>query len=526
MSYYPVNSSASTNRGKYNLTATGTQRKKLILKAALRSSCCSHTGGCSKNASLLRHHLTDCQQAAADLAQASVAKPGSYAHWHGNDMVVSYEPTEDDLAEIREINKCSRRLWEQWTTRLERKLAAQPADFAPRLAILKSTGKRPCKGVRSEPQEPGALEQRQARAREARTPPQDFASAAIDKRVGAAWLKRARTGYCSVTTDDVGDCEGGETGAWPTWPLWEDNAARGATNSSGEAAASCLRRCSTCKRCRFISLSMQHESCEWHHECPVVRSGGGDEPVTAAIASTFKSGPVVSPQAPFRRRRRGPAASPDRPQARPQARLPAPELARERPNYRSALASMFSRASMLHAQGNLSGAEPLYREVLVGRRAILGDDHRITLRTIELLTALLVQRGKSADFEEASRVLGAAVETSTAVHGPFHPSALSLEGNAAWLRLARDGDAAPLFAALEHMEGWFGMEHALPQKYAYILEQAAEAVEEKAVAAIAAAMTDAKSVGQEVDPVAASLARARGKRRGQIETWIAKASRA
>ena len=64
-------------------------------------------------------------------------------------------------------------------------------------------------------------------------------------------------------------------------------------------------------------------------------------------------------------------------------------------------------ASLLHKQGKLDDAEPLFREALDGRRATLGDRHPSTLTSINNYAQLLRNQGKLDDaqplFREADR---------------------------------------------------------------------------------------------------------------------------
>ena len=81
----------------------------------------------------------------------------------------------------------------------------------------------------------------------------------------AAWLKTSEHGYCG-TTDEGGDCQAGSKGSFGL----PESAGR-----SWQAAAShCLRRCESCARCAFITVSLYHSDCSWYESCPSTK---GDE---------------------------------------------------------------------------------------------------------------------------------------------------------------------------------------------------------------------------------------------------------
>lgn len=78
------------------------------------------------------------------------------------------------------------------------------------------------------------------------------------RRRARHWLAAAKHGYCAATSD-AGDCERGHKGSWPLHGgdarTWED------------AAATCLRQCADCKRCRYVSVSLWSMDCSWFAAC-------------------------------------------------------------------------------------------------------------------------------------------------------------------------------------------------------------------------------------------------------------------
>ena len=81
---------------------------------------------------------------------------------------------------------------------------------------------------------------------------------------------------------------------------------------------------------------------------------------------------------------------------------------------------------LLHAQGKLDEAEPLWREELEAQRATLGDRHPDTLGSINNLGSLLKSQGK---LEEAEPLLREALETRRATVGDRHPDTLAAINN-------------------------------------------------------------------------------------------------
>jgi hypothetical protein len=76
-----------------------------------------------------------------------------------------------------------------------------------------------------------------------------------------SWLSTSADGYCGLTTGR-GDCDGGLKGSW--------RLSVGEVANGSEAAAACLRHCTECRRCRFISVSQRWQDCSWFYKCPTL----------------------------------------------------------------------------------------------------------------------------------------------------------------------------------------------------------------------------------------------------------------
>lgn len=81
------------------------------------------------------------------------------------------------------------------------------------------------------------------------------------RRRASVWLSRARDGYCQATSK-AGNCSKDSLG---TWAL--DPAASHERWTWESAAALCLEKCSSCARCRVVSLSPLWRDCSWHAAC-------------------------------------------------------------------------------------------------------------------------------------------------------------------------------------------------------------------------------------------------------------------
>lgn len=94
---------------------------------------------------------------------------------------------------------------------------------------------------------------------------QRSAGAAFDAAIAAFELEPAlgswggrNIGTCSRTWGKPGDCERGNAG---TWRL-------GAAGGFGVVSLDdCTQMCRRCARCRWISLSLAHQQCDWYHSC-------------------------------------------------------------------------------------------------------------------------------------------------------------------------------------------------------------------------------------------------------------------
>ena len=108
------------------------------------------------------------------------------------------------------------------------------------------------------------------------------------------WLARSHEASCGITNDWVeGNCQ---TGGLGSFRLTE---AQGTSLSS--ASAACLRACSLCERCRYISVSAKYKDCSWYNVCPRpapfpdTRSGPGRRPSHATTAPCSDSSTASTP---------------------------------------------------------------------------------------------------------------------------------------------------------------------------------------------------------------------------------------
>ena len=84
------------------------------------------------------------------------------------------------------------------------------------------------------------------------------------RAVVRAWLSQASRGYCESTTAGPSDCSSGHKGSFEA----------AAEDSTWELAAQhCLRRCTACARCQFVSVSPVWRDCSWFHRCDGLAGG-------------------------------------------------------------------------------------------------------------------------------------------------------------------------------------------------------------------------------------------------------------
>ena len=71
-------------------------------------------------------------------------------------------------------------------------------------------------------------------------------------------------GYCEETsTGDAGDCDGGRKGSWRLG----GGEGEGGGSHGFSSVHACLSRCiETCKRCSYVSVSLQEHDCSWYAE--------------------------------------------------------------------------------------------------------------------------------------------------------------------------------------------------------------------------------------------------------------------
>ena len=77
-------------------------------------------------------------------------------------------------------------------------------------------------------------------------------------------------GFCDAVNDAKGDCQRGQSGAWPVALGKDALASRVASSASGDGVVdpwTCVERCQKCPRCRFVSYSQRLRKCWWFHAC-------------------------------------------------------------------------------------------------------------------------------------------------------------------------------------------------------------------------------------------------------------------
>ncbi len=123
------------------------------------------------------------------------------------------------------------------------------------------------------------------------------------------------------------------------------------------------------------------------------------------------------------------------------------------------LVSLNNLAALYDAQGRYGEAEPLLQRALETRERVLGREHPDSLVSLNNLAALYKSQGR---YGEAEPLYQRALETSERVLGREHPDSLSSLNNLAGLYYAqgRYGEAEPLYQrALETSERVLGPDH-------------------------------------------------------------------
>ena len=105
--------------------------------------------------------------------------------------------------------------------------------------------------------------------------------------------------------------------------------------------------------------------------------------------------------------------------------------------------AMYFLASAVYKQGDVAGAEPLFRDLLERYRARFGEAHTETVAAMGSL-GLILQRLER--FDDAVALSERATELDIQINGPEHPLALSSRSNLAllYLRLGRLDEAEPI----------------------------------------------------------------------------------
>lgn len=98
------------------------------------------------------------------------------------------------------------------------------------------------------------------------------------------FLQEAQPGFCAGT-DDAGEIVNAarcETAGKGNWALM-----RSQVKSWETAVATCQQRCSLCKNCHYLSISLDQRDCSWFRHCDLSKLHTRDPSV--AIAGSFKS---------------------------------------------------------------------------------------------------------------------------------------------------------------------------------------------------------------------------------------------
>ena len=109
-----------------------------------------------------------------------------------------------------------------------------------------------------------------------------------------AWLNRSVAGLCGVTEPDAShSCDHDDAGTWPLAKTFGLRASATGPEAWARAAAACTQRCTSCARCRFLSISLRNAECSWYSTCEALAVS----PIgyrTAAIDSDGSSGGAPS----------------------------------------------------------------------------------------------------------------------------------------------------------------------------------------------------------------------------------------
>jgi hypothetical protein len=82
----------------------------------------------------------------------------------------------------------------------------------------------------------------------------------VASNVGGRWIeKQGSVGFCAPTVENKGDCSKDTRGQMT---LRTDQ-----VTSWSRALTACMRRCSRCANCHFISISLAYKDCSWYQQC-------------------------------------------------------------------------------------------------------------------------------------------------------------------------------------------------------------------------------------------------------------------
>ena len=139
--------------------------------------------------------------------------------------------------------------------------------------------------------------------------------------------------------------------------------------------------------------------------------------------------------------------------------------------------SLDNLASLLHDQGDLAAARPLYERALAIREKVLGPDHPQTAQCLNNLAALLQDQGDLAGGAAALRARAGDLRAGARPRSPQHQSRAAQSGPPAagdrWRRRRPWGSAR---AALAAHENALGPEHAWTKDSARVTADALDAL--------------------------------------------------